>query len=466
MGRPVICVPVDTVCQPSDQLFSRVQWLSSNENSLSKMGDDDIDDIIVRFDESIRLMLSESVVGRAGRGEMIYNIVVIGKTGVGKTQLVNYLLGEDRLNSAVGLPVTPEGFHGYKVDIGGIPTKIYDSAGIELGNPDRWIKKLEQELFKRKITEPISEWFHTVIYCVAAAGSRFEIFEKQIINLFLKKRYRVIVVITKPLVNSKQIDSIEKVIKNELTDSIKCVRVNSKGEVLDGPASVVISSYGRDELVREIQMALFESVADRVPVRCIRFMEKYIDEKRDGIIEYIRKDSIGIPKRDIAKGIKERLDALEYDIVSGSGYFRRMIGRETRIALDAYSRIGKMFESIIAEDRGSEDVLIPAVKKDRSISGVEGFWSRVEEYLDDFFDSWSIEDKFGEKVDYAAKILTSPFAMVISATVSGFEWVRDHRRWRNETVEQVDKYVKKVKENIRDSESDVRRFISSRLRSI
>ena len=74
---------------------------------------------------------------------------MVGKTGVGKTELINYLFGKDVLKTGIGKPTTPIGFWRQDMIIAGIPTTIWDSAGLEVGDYELWMCALRDELSER-----------------------------------------------------------------------------------------------------------------------------------------------------------------------------------------------------------------------------------------------------------------------------------------------------------------------------
>ena len=61
------------------------------------------------------------------------NIMLLGRTGVGKSSFINYLIGKDVCKAATGMPVT-QGFATYTYNTGKIPLRIYDSKGLEVEN--------------------------------------------------------------------------------------------------------------------------------------------------------------------------------------------------------------------------------------------------------------------------------------------------------------------------------------------
>ena len=58
------------------------------------------------------------------------NIIVVGKTGVGKSTLINSVFREDLAVTGMGKPVTD---HMSKISKEGFPLNIYDTRGFELG---------------------------------------------------------------------------------------------------------------------------------------------------------------------------------------------------------------------------------------------------------------------------------------------------------------------------------------------
>ena len=63
--------------------------------------------------------------------EKYANIMLLGRTGVGKSSFINYLVGKDVCNVGTGMPVT-SGFDTYEYNEGKIPLRIYDSNGLEV----------------------------------------------------------------------------------------------------------------------------------------------------------------------------------------------------------------------------------------------------------------------------------------------------------------------------------------------
>ena len=58
------------------------------------------------------------------------NIIVAGKTGVGKSTLINSVFKEKLADTGMGKPVTS---HMRKITKKGVPLAIYDTRGFELG---------------------------------------------------------------------------------------------------------------------------------------------------------------------------------------------------------------------------------------------------------------------------------------------------------------------------------------------
>jgi predicted GTPase len=109
------------------------------------------------------------------------NIAVIGRTGVGKSTLINAVFGVEVAKVGAGLPVS-KGFVRYPRDPDEkSPVVLYDSAGYESNKESEFVESTLSFLedLRRK---GIEEQVHLVWYVVNASSARFEYFDRDIIN--------------------------------------------------------------------------------------------------------------------------------------------------------------------------------------------------------------------------------------------------------------------------------------------
>ena len=65
------------------------------------------------------------------------NIAVIGRTGAGKSTLINAVFGGELAKTGTGLPVS-DAFIRYPKDDRKVPVVIYDSAGYEMTKEEKF----------------------------------------------------------------------------------------------------------------------------------------------------------------------------------------------------------------------------------------------------------------------------------------------------------------------------------------
>lgn len=123
------------------------------------------------------------------------NIVVTGKTGVGKSTLVNAIFRKPLAKTGVGQPVTE---HIQEHSIPELPVRLYDTPGIELGRDFQAVAEEFRQLIADKLKGDPDGHIHLVWYCVNAESRRIEDFEQDLIGA-LAEDVAVILVLTQVL---------------------------------------------------------------------------------------------------------------------------------------------------------------------------------------------------------------------------------------------------------------------------
>ena len=122
-----------------------------------------------------------------------FNLAIFGKTGVGKSTLINAIFGEEVARTGIGEPVT-RGSHLYLDKVGHLG--IVDTQGLEVGRDS---KEILSELSKAMTTMrrlPLSEQLHVAWYCVRGMDRRFEDAEADFIRRLDELGLPVLVVLT------------------------------------------------------------------------------------------------------------------------------------------------------------------------------------------------------------------------------------------------------------------------------
>lgn len=109
------------------------------------------------------------------------NIIVAGKTGVGKTTLINSIFGKKIEKTGIGEPVTKEL---KKITVPNCPIVLYDTVGFELSaEQQKTVKDDIVSLINDKRKEAIAdEYIHCIWYCINANSNRIEDKEKDFIK--------------------------------------------------------------------------------------------------------------------------------------------------------------------------------------------------------------------------------------------------------------------------------------------
>ena len=247
------------------------------------------------------------------------NVLIMGKTGTGKSTLLNYLCDSRIAETGSGKPVTGEGIYEYSVTINGQEVRVFDSWGIEAGKVERWKSLIDQSLKEHGVQKKMEDWFHSVIYCIQAGGGRVEEIDTEIIRRFLVDGYLLTVVLTKAdQVDEKDEQQMRKVILNELKSYIPSsgkgkINIISTCAEKKKTRAGETKPFGREEVQKAILEGWKETVMERLPKHVVARLCELVDEWRDDEVQVISSEKVsGLPTDNESLYDKVYQDAVEF----------------------------------------------------------------------------------------------------------------------------------------------------------
>lgn len=190
------------------------------------------------------------------------NIIVAGKTGVGKSTLINGVFRENLAETGMGKPVTT---HMRKISKKDFPLNIYDTRGFELGKDAQTeVKKEVIDTIRKGIaSKDVNETIHCIWYCINTASNRVEPEEIQWLKDFAKEneltQVPVIIVLTQSF-SKKKAKEMRDMILNENLDVIQVIPVLAMDYDID--EEYVAKAYGLDTLIRVMSEVLPDELQD------------------------------------------------------------------------------------------------------------------------------------------------------------------------------------------------------------
>ena len=178
------------------------------------------------------------------------NIMVVGKSGVGKSTLINSLFRGNFAETGLGRPVTSEIRKKVKKDY---PLAIYDTPGFELSSGQQ--NKVKDEILdiisNGFASKDINDAIHCIWYCVNVGGNRT--FDESEIN-WLKEftsenkvtQVPIIVVLTQAI-PKKKASEMKNHVEKENLDIIKVVPILAQD--MDFDEEYIARAYGLDHLI-------------------------------------------------------------------------------------------------------------------------------------------------------------------------------------------------------------------------
>lgn len=151
------------------------------------------------------------------------NVLIVGKTGVGKSTLINAVFGDKVAETGSGKPITQKII---KIEVNK-NFSIYDTKGLEMKDFDATYADIANFL-ENNSKKRADEQIHIVWFCIAEPGRRIEEGEKRLFELLQQKNYTILTVITKATQDKDENnEKFSDKVKSEL-----CINDNSLQRVM------------------------------------------------------------------------------------------------------------------------------------------------------------------------------------------------------------------------------------------
>ena len=291
------------------------------------------------------------------------NILIIGKTGVGKSSLLNYIFNREVEKTGTGEPVTQKGIfpHEYEYD-DTFHLNIYDTWGLEPDKAEEWKELIKNEV-QTHDEKSVSEWFSTIVFCISAGGGPLQDFEIITLKELLKDNNQILVVITKTDSNNQKTANDKKValVKTTGIDEKCVILVNSVTKTLISGKQ--IEPYGRDKIISCIIHNLWMTYKKKTPHIISKNIEMRMNTAKASIHDYIDSTSISIfsRDRDLAKVEKEVNDIYK-DSIDGTFVF---IQDKLNESIQYFNTLSKKYVQIDLDFRADSENDIFVIDFDR-----------------------------------------------------------------------------------------------------
>lgn len=194
------------------------------------------------------------------------NIVVVGRSGVGKSSFLNYAAGKKVFETGIGEPVTQKYFEqiDIKKDKSDIIYSLFDTKGLEAGNTKEWIEAINQEIDRRDLSTNIYNWLHTIIYCIDASSKRIQPFEVESIKRLMSKGSVLVLLTKKDLVTPETIKELQAQILKDIGDRVQVLSVCSISQRTRKGES---KAEGLEDVLKVSFLGLWEKASKVLPMR-------------------------------------------------------------------------------------------------------------------------------------------------------------------------------------------------------
>ncbi len=360
------------------------------------------------------------------------NVLILGKSGAGKSALLNLLWGSQVAKSAAGRPVTPKGdnngcgiYPSPPINKNGLEIIIHDSWGMEADKASDWSELINDQIRENNTSSNVGDWFHTIIYCISAKGARIEKFEiDSIIHPLIKQGNSIVFALTKSdIASDEEYLALNDVIKKELPNA-QVVKICSISQTLRNGDR--IEAFGSEELSKAVMHNLRTNLIEKIQFNFLIHCTQLSKDWKLNVLRFYDKKSSLLKSRDsLHKEVAAHAE-IEFKLITKSSM--QWLVTAINDAQIIFNNFGISFAA---------DEYINNHKKDSSnfINPIE--WSGIEN---------------------AVNMLLNNIPVV-----NFIYWTIAHQLHRDKLEEKIDVQVKNFNDQIKDSLKKIDKYLLQRL---
>ena len=208
--------------------------------------------VLDRFEDSGEILSAiKGAIRDATHETGTVNVLIAGRTGVGKSTLINEVFQGRLAETGQGKPITKET---RRLTKKGIPLAIYDTRGLELKEYQQIIDDLVEFVAAKARETDVNQHVHVAWMCVSEDGRRVEEAEVEL-HRRLAEFMPVLGVITK----ARADEGFRAEVQRLLPEARNVVRVRALSERFDD-SDVVLPPMGLEELLEATTEVIPEAV--------------------------------------------------------------------------------------------------------------------------------------------------------------------------------------------------------------
>lgn len=177
------------------------------------------------------------------------NIVISGKTGIGKSTLINAIFGEDKVKTGTGRPVTQQTS---LIESETSPVRIYDTKGFESQGAQAIMDDITRLVYEKNRDVDVDGMIGVIWYAINAESKRIDPGEMKFVRQLINEQEVPVIIILTQAKDRATTEELMEAIRNENLGVKNIIPVVAKEIEMESFGGVIIPipTMGLDQLTK------------------------------------------------------------------------------------------------------------------------------------------------------------------------------------------------------------------------